>query len=355
MKLWLAVLRLTLRLYPSGFREAFAAEIADVAAMRLEAAARLGTWNLLRTGLAEWFGLLGGACVEWRHTLRESPPNPQRRLITWTLVGLIFLGIGVWGRILLFHDYERHAFGGLIATLVGLILGALWTCRRAPHLSSGLLVGGSGMVLSLIIWQLGGQVLMFAAIPALTLTITLLLFTRTIAPDRRRGARLFLGISGVLIFGVFWNAMFPFLAVFTEVMLAPWSEASTAEQPPSGTAARSINDFFRTRPGVMIPAGITLGASLITLAATVWRRPARAELPWIWAAVAMIGMLVNITALLILPSLGFCFNACSPITYAQRWPGIVLLLLNSVALPLAPVWLSRRLRLVAPQTAPEPV
>lgn len=357
MHLWLALFRLTLRLYPAAFRTIFADEIEAVLVLRLEGAARLGSWNLLRTALGEWFGLLGGACREWRHTLRRSRLDPQRRLITWTLVGLIFFGIGVWGRILLFHAYERHAFGGLIAALVGLILGALWFRRRAPRLSSGLLLGGGGLLLTLIAWQLDLQVLVLAAIPALTLTMTLLLLTRPSAPDRRRGARLFFGIIGALIFGVVWIGFFPFLTIFTEILLAPWAEAASAARPPVGTTSRGTNDFFRTAPGVMIPAGVTLGASLITLTASLWRTPARAELPWIWAAVAMVGMLVNLTVLLILPQLGFCFNGCSPITYAQRWPGMVLLVVNSAALPLAPVWLSRRLRLRSgePQTASERV
>lgn len=354
MKLWLALLRLTLQLYPTAFRAMFAAEIEAVFTLRLATAARSGIWKLTQTGLAEWFGLLGSASVEWQQTLHRSRPNPERRFIIWLLLGLSLLGALFWGRILIFHAYERHAFGGLLAALVGLIFGALWISRRAPRLSSGLLLGGGAILLSLIAGQLGAQVLVLAAIPALTLTLTLL-FTHNAVPHNRHGMRLFLGITGALIFGIVWIALFPFLTVLTEIMLVPWSEASPAERPPVGTTARSVNNFFRTRPGVLIPAGITLSASLITLAAALLRAPARAELPWLWVAVGLIGLLINLSALLILPPLGFCFSGCAPISYAQRWPGILLLLVNSILLPIAPLWLSGRLRPIAPQTASETV
>jgi hypothetical protein len=115
--------------------------------------------------------------------------------------------------------------------------------------------------------------------------------------------------------------------MMTEVSLAPWD--IMPGRPPVGTWQRAVNDFFGAPPGVYLPSGATVAASISIFFARLLRLAGfeRILLAWIFAATNVGFILIQAILWVVTGRLVGYWLPTPPggdAGYHRTWPAIVV-------------------------------
>jgi hypothetical protein len=71
--------------------------------------------------------------------------------------------------------------------------------------------------------------------------------------------------AGLLMLALAWLVWFWWISLFTEALLVPWYCCGLDAMPAVGSWQRTVNDFFATRPGSVLPSVtmITIGFAIV--------------------------------------------------------------------------------------------
>lgn len=143
---------------------------------------------------------------------------------------------------------------------------------------------------------------------------------------------------GLLWLGASWYLLFMLIAGMTEGWLVPWD--TTPQRPAFGTWQRTLNNYFESPPGSLLPSRTFLAIGALIFAVRLASSRDRRWLPWIFAATNFalipIGM-VCIGLAWKFPELDM-LRASGPVPhfgYERTWGPIGVSLLLFVALFLA--------------------
>lgn len=93
---------------------------------------------------------------------------------------------------------------------------------------------------------------------------------------------------GLLLLLAVWAILFWWVTLFTEALLVPWYCCSLESMPDPGTWQRTVNDFFNTVPGSILPSVAIVLTGVLIFIARVKRAQNKAWLPLIFACAYML-------------------------------------------------------------------
>ncbi|MCK4450681.1 MAG: hypothetical protein KAX26_08830 [Anaerolineae bacterium] len=139
-----------------------------------------------------------------------------------------------------------------------------------------------------------------------------------------RKALIFVG--GTLLLLATWYILYIWVAAMTEGWLVPWD--TVPGRPPVGDWQRTVNDFFETRPGAVLPAAIVIGISALLFLIRVVRERNKTFLPLGFAATNLLFSIAD-TILVIpvhrLPDLWLPKpRPVLDVGYHRTWPAIAV-------------------------------
>jgi hypothetical protein len=151
---------------------------------------------------------------------------------------------------------------------------------------------------------------------------------------RLRTALTYIGSGLLLLVSTF--SLYVTMLMATEAYLVPWD--IVPGRPAIGTWQRSVNDFFETEPGAILPTAVVIGTSTILFLMRIVREEHRIHVILTFAAsnllffvlVPALGILANQLPLLWLPKP----RPKPDVGYHRTWPSAVL----TVVLLFALLW-----------------
>jgi hypothetical protein len=131
-----------------------------------------------------------------------------------------------------------------------------------------------------------------------------------------------------------WYLVHAWLNLVIEGWLSPWDVVPV--RPPQEAWDRSLNDFFQSFPGNLVPDLVVVASSILVFLRRLAKRRQWKSLPLIFATANLVFMALNLLAALALwpvinawlPQPGSSFDA----GYHRTWPLILVTVLLAVCL-----------------------
>ena len=143
-----------------------------------------------------------------------------------------------------------------------------------------------------------------------------------------RLARTGLFIGGLLLLLGTWVIMYYWILGATEGWLVPWDCWPVSYRPAVGTWARTVNDFFESRPGSILPSIAVVAIGVCTFIVRVARTRDRTLLPVTFAATNLVFLVADLFLVIfahLLPNLWLPKPRPEvDIGYHHTWPAILV-------------------------------